>query len=249
VITLLVDPERFEGPELRVEGEPYRHLFRARRVAAGERLRVVDGRGRARWGEVAAVDRTVGTVRLGDPAPPNEPDLRLDLLVAVFRPERASWLVEKATELGAASLEPVVTQRSIVDRVNLARLASIAIEATEQCGRITVPAVAPAQPLTERLADWPAGRLLYHADETGCGQPIAGALSTHGPGDLLVGPAGGFEASELTALQACDQVVAISLGPRILRSETAALAALACWQAICGTLLQEEVEDQPAKAL
>jgi 16S rRNA (uracil1498-N3)-methyltransferase len=171
------------------------------------------------------------------------------LLFGPLRRTRQEFLVEKATELGAASLEPVVTQRSIVDRVNLARLASIAIEATEQCGRITVPAVAPAQPLTERLADWPAGRLLYHADETGCGQPIAGALSTHGPGDLLVGPAGGFEASELTALQACDQVVAISLGPRILRSETAALAALACWQAICGTLLQEEVEDQPAKAL
>src|SRR5690606_32707770 len=101
------------------------------------------------------------------------------------------------------------------------------------------PAVVPAQPLTDRLAGWPAGRLLYHADETGGGQPIARALSQHGPGDLLVGPAGGFEPSELTALQACDDVVAISLGPRILRSETAALAALACWQAICGALPQE----------
>ena len=72
------------------------------------------------------------------------------------------------------------------------RLASIAIEATEQCGRITVPEIMPAQPLDQRLAHWPAGRRLYHADETGNGQPIVGALSAHGPGDLLVGPAGGF---------------------------------------------------------
>jgi 16S rRNA (uracil1498-N3)-methyltransferase len=97
-----------------------------------------------------------------------------------------------------------------------------------------VPEIMPARPLTERLASWPAGRRLYHADETGSGQPIVGALSTHGPGDLLVGPAGGFEPSEVAALQACDEVVAISLGPRILRSETAAIAALACWQALCG---------------
>jgi 16S rRNA (uracil1498-N3)-methyltransferase len=156
------------------------------------------------------------------------------LLFGPLRRTRQEFLVEKATELGAASLEPVVTQRSISDRVNLGRLASIAIEATEQCGRITVPEIMPAQPLAERLASWPAGRRLYHADETGGGQPIAGALSAHGPGDLLVGPAGGFEPSELEALQACDEVVAISLGPRILRSETAAIAALACWQALCG---------------
>ena len=141
-----------------------------------------------------------------------------------------------------------MTQRSIVDRVNLARLASIAIEATEQCGRMTVPEIVPAQPLAERLASWPAGRLLYHADETGGGQPIAGALSTHGAGDLLIGPAGGFEPSELALLRGRDEVVAISLGPRMLRAETAALAALACWQAFCGPGLSDAIEDQPAAA-
>jgi 16S rRNA (uracil1498-N3)-methyltransferase len=162
------------------------------------------------------------------------------LLFGPLRRTRQEFLVEKATELGAASLEPVVTQRSISDRVNLGRLASIAIEATEQCGRITVPEIMPAQPLTERLARWPAGRRLYHADETGNGQPIVGALSAHGPGDLLVGPAGGFGPSELAALQACDEVVPISLGPRTLRSETAAIAALACWQALCGAGVRGE---------
>ena len=92
------------------------------------------------------------------------------------------------------------------------------------------------------------GRLLYHADETGMGQPIARALSTHGAGDLLVGPAGGFEPSELALLRGRKEAVAISLGPRILRSETAALAALACWQALCGPSLSDAIEDQPAAA-
>jgi 16S rRNA (uracil1498-N3)-methyltransferase len=152
------------------------------------------------------------------------------LLFGPLRRTRQEFLVEKATELGAASLEPVLTQRSIGDRVNLARLASIAIEATEQCGRITVPEIVPAQPLAERLASWPAGQLLYHADETGGGQPIAAALSTHGPGDLLVGPAGGFEPSELALLRAREEAVA-------------------CWQAFCGAGQPEAAaEAQPAAA-
>lgn len=169
------------------------------------------------------------------------------LLFGPLRRTRQEFLVEKATELGAASLEPVMTQRSIADRVNRARLASIAIEAAEQCGRLTVPEIMQAQPLAERLASWPTDRLLYHADETGAGQPIVAALGAHGPGAFLVGPAGGFEPSEIAALQACEQVVAISLGPRILRSETAAIAALTCWQAICGPSLATAA-DQPAKA-
>jgi 16S rRNA (uracil1498-N3)-methyltransferase len=108
------------------------------------------------------------------------------------------------------------------------------IEAAEQCGRITVPEIVPVQPLEQRLATWPGGRRLYHADETGGGQPLLEALGAHGSGDLLIGPAGGFEPAELAALQACEDVVAVSLGPRILRAETAALAALVCWQAVCG---------------
>ena len=224
------------------------YLLMVMRQRAGDQVGLFNGRDGEWLASVEPTQRRRCRLAVQQQLRPQAVEPGPALLFGPLRRTRQEFLVEKATELGAASLEPVVTQRSIADRVNLARLASIAIEATEQCGRITVPAVVPAQPLVERLAGWPAGRLLYHADETGGGQPIAGALSTHGPGDLLVGPAGGFEASELTALQACEQVVAISLGPRILRSETAALAALACWQAICGTLLQE-VENQPAKAL
>src|SRR4051794_33507657 len=103
LVTLLTDPARFDGAELRIEGEPYKHLFRARRLAVGDRIRVVDGAGRARWSEVARIDRAAASLALGGPAPDNEPELRLELLVPTLRPERASWLVEKATEVGVSA--------------------------------------------------------------------------------------------------------------------------------------------------
>ncbi|HSU83468.1 MAG TPA: RNA methyltransferase PUA domain-containing protein, partial [Thermoanaerobaculia bacterium] len=100
MITLLIDPAGLDLPTTRVEGEAYQHLFRARRVAVGEEMRVVDGHGRARWGRVERVDRTSAKVALGEPAPDREPELRLELIVPTCRPERASWLVEKGTEVG-----------------------------------------------------------------------------------------------------------------------------------------------------
>ena len=166
------------------------------------------------------------------------------VLFGPLRRSRQEFLVEKATELGAASLEPVMTRRADIDRVNLARLTSIAVEASEQCGRLTLPHIVPMQPLAERLAGWPAGRRLYHADERGGGQSLLVALQAHGPGDLLVGPAGGFDSDECAALEASDDVVAVSLGPRILRAETAVLAGLVCWNAVCGV-----DSSQPARAV
>jgi 16S rRNA (uracil1498-N3)-methyltransferase len=224
------------------------YLLIVMRQRSGDQVALFNGREGEWLASVEPTQRRRCRLTVQQQLRPQTPEPGPALLFGPLRRTRQEFLVEKATELGAASLEPVMTQRSIADRVNLARLASIAIEATEQCGRITVPEIMPAQPLAERLASWPAGRLLYHADETGAGQPIVAALGAHGPGDLLVGPAGGFEPSELTALQACDEVVAISLGPRILRSETAAIAALACWQAVCGPSLASAPEDQPAKA-
>ena len=139
--TLLVDPARWEGDDLEVAGEAYRHLFRARRLAAGERLRVVDGGGRARWGEVAAVERTRARVRLGAPAAAHEPDLRLELLVPTLRPERAAWLVEKATEVGAAAVHFLHLERAprSFGPGTLARLRRVAAAAVEQCGRARCP--------------------------------------------------------------------------------------------------------------
>ena len=112
MITLLVPPDRFEQDSSDIEGDAYRHLFRARRMARGARLRLVDGRGRARWAEVREVDRRRATLILGAAAPANEPAYNLDLVVAALRGERAAWLVEKATEIGVRSIRFIATRRT-----------------------------------------------------------------------------------------------------------------------------------------
>jgi 16S rRNA (uracil1498-N3)-methyltransferase len=152
------------------------------------------------------------------------------LAFAPIKRTQTDWLVEKATELGAARLVPVITQRTIVERVKLERLRAIAIEAAEQCGRTRLPEIAEPMPLT-RLLDQ-TGRTLYFADEGG-GEPAAAAFAP-GPATILTGPEGGFTDEERAAIRAAPHGVAISLGPRILRAETAALAALAAFMALAG---------------
>jgi 16S rRNA (uracil1498-N3)-methyltransferase len=154
------------------------------------------------------------------------------LLFAPLKRFRQEFLIEKATELGVASLAPVLCRRSVVDRINRSRVVSIAIEAAEQSGRLTLPEVDQALPLAERLATRPNGHCLFVGDDTGAGQPVADAFDEHGLGDLLIGPEGGFDPEEMAELRDHRGVVPISLGPRTLRAETAALAALACWQAL-----------------
>ncbi|MGZ5918813.1 MAG: 16S rRNA (uracil(1498)-N(3))-methyltransferase [Hyphomicrobium sp.] len=158
------------------------------------------------------------------------PDVEL-----VFAPvKRIEFLVEKATELGARALRPVFTRRTTIGRVNLQRLRAHTIEAAEQSDRLSVPDLAEAVPLMEALAQWPAGRRLYFLDETGGGVPIKDAFEGSGPLSFLTGPEGGFEQTELDALRQLPFAKAVGLGPRVLRAETAALAALACWQALQG---------------
>ena len=143
MITLLVEPAAFDHSSTRVEGETYQHLFRARRVAVGEEMRVVDGHGRARWGKVERVDRTTATVTLGEPAPDHEPAFRLELLVPTCRPERASWMVEKATELGVSAVRFTNMARAPreLGTITFDRLRRVAVAAVEQCHRSRVPEI------------------------------------------------------------------------------------------------------------
>jgi 16S rRNA (uracil1498-N3)-methyltransferase len=156
------------------------------------------------------------------------------LLFAPLKRARTEWLIEKATELGAAKIWPVMTQHTQVERVNVERLHAIAVEAAEQCERLTVPDVAAPMALAHVIERWPAARRLFVLDETGAGQPIAAALQNGGSGPcaFLIGPEGGFAQSELDGLAQLPFVTRLGLGPRILRAETAALAALACRQAM-----------------
>jgi len=163
-----------------------------------------------------------------------EPESIPDVWLA-FAPVKRSqtdWLVEKATELGVARLLPVITHRTIVDRVRLDRLEAIAIEAAEQCGRTRLPEIAEPQPLSRFLGGRDSARRLYFADEHG-GEPVAQAFAP-GACVILTGPEGGFTDEERSRIRSCANVASLSLGPRILRAETAALAALTAYMALAG---------------
>ena len=163
-----------------------------------------------------------------------EPDLWL--VFAPIKRARLDWLVEKASELGAAVLLPVWTERTQPERLNGERLRTLAIAAAEQSERLSVPEVRTPERLDRLLASWPAERRLLVCDETGVGRPIVSALGDFGdgPAALLIGPEGGFTDTELDGLGKLPIVTRVGLGPRVLRAETAAVAALAVFQAIAG---------------
>lgn len=166
-----------------------------------------------------------------------EAEADLWLLFAPIRRARLDWLIEKATELGATALLPTPTARTQPERIGRERLLALAIAAAEQCERLSVPELRPSQPLDRIVAAWPAERRLIWCDETGGGAPIAevlGGFSADGPAAVLVGPEGGFSETELDALGKLTIVTRVGLGPRVLRAETAAVAALSVFQAIAG---------------
>lgn len=228
MITLLLPPERFEEESGVVEGDAYRHLFRARRLAKGARLRVVDGHGRARWAEVREVDRRRAAFTFGPPAPANEPSYHLDLVVAALRGDRASWLVEKATELGVGSIRFVTTRRTPrkYGRASLERLRRVAAAAVEQSHRSRQPEILGVDPLDAVTYLLPRHRAVdrFYLD-VGAGSPVS-LRSQTGSGIVWIGPEGGWDPEEVSELEGLG-CRPISLGPRTLRVETAALAAAA----------------------
>jgi 16S rRNA (uracil1498-N3)-methyltransferase len=155
------------------------------------------------------------------------------LAFAPVKRTQTDWLVEKATELGVGRLVPVMTERTVAERVRLDRLGSIAIEAAEQCGRTRLPDIAEPEPLSRLLATREVERTLYFADESRDGQP-AGTAFQSGAALILTGPEGGFTEAERQSVRAAPNAIALSLGPRILRAETAALAALAAYMTVVG---------------
>jgi 16S rRNA (uracil1498-N3)-methyltransferase len=222
--TLLTDPSSFDGSELPVEGEPYKHLFRARRLAVGDRIRVVDGAGHARWSVVSRIGRTSALLTLGEPAPVNEPAVRLELLVPTLRPERASWLVEKATEIGVAAIRFLHTERAPRDfgGGTLGRLHRVSAAALEQCHGSRLPAITGPHEWAELTALTAGAEARWVLDTAASGG--WGEAGTSGA--LLIGPEGGWTERERTGLRAAGWR-AVGLGSRVLRAETAAVVGAA----------------------
>lgn len=242
MIHLLVDADALDRDTVEVAGADYRHLFRARRLRVGDRLRLVDGRGGARWSRVGDVTAERARLDVEGPAPTFEPARQVTLYVSVVRPERAVWLVEKATELGLRELQWFFserTSRSFTKRA-LARQERVAKSALEQSGGAWLPRIHP--PLDLEDAGSLAGAVVLHP---GVGTSLARVLGADRPRGarppshegreeaerldvrtLVVGPEGGFSDREIEWFVGQGATLA-DLGPRVLRTETAALAALA----------------------
>ena len=232
LIRLFVRESLGDGARVVLEAGQAHYLGNVMRLVVGSELLLFDGQSGEWLACVAEVGKKRMVLAIDRQTKPAEAVPDLWLAFAPVKRAQTEWLVEKATELGVARLQTVITRRTIVERIKLERLESIAIEAAEQCGRTLVPAITEPMALDRLLAGHGADRTLYFADETG-GAMLAEAM-TPGPATILTGPEGGFTPEERVAIRATPGVCAISLGPRILRAETAALAAIAAWMALAG---------------
>ena len=232
---LYVPAELDEGGIAQLSPGQAHYLRNVLRFDAGAALRVFNERDGEFEGCVEAIGKGRTSVALGVRRRAPEAPFDLWLAFAPVKRARLDFLIEKATELGVSAVLPVWTRRTIVERVNRSRLEANAIEAAEQTGRLSVPRIEEPQPLERLLAHWPSGRHLLACAERGEAAPLAGALAGLAPPlAVLVGPEGGFDESELDALRELPFVTPVGLGPRVLRADTAALAALAVVQAVAG---------------
>ena len=210
-----------------------RYLTQVMRLKLGDALLIFNGRD-GEWRAIIAEVLKKGVIlRAEEQVRPQTLGPDLELIVAVVKKSRVETIVEKAAELGARRVRLTVTQRTNVEHVRLDRLDAIAIEAAEQTGRLDVPTIDDPEKLGAILDGWDASRRLMFCDETG-GAPVASAVTQPGPWAILIGPEGGFSAEERERLRALPFTTAVSLGPRILRADTAAIAAMTLWQAAVG---------------
>ena len=229
---LFVDADLAGGGVVTLPPPASHYLASVMRRVAGDSVRLFDDRSGEWHGIVVLAHRKATTVRLDARLSPREAVADLWLCAAPLKRGRIDWVAEKACELGVARFVPVVTARTVAGRLNLDRLRAHMVEAAEQCGRTALPVLAEPVALAKLLADWEPGRALIFADETG-GAPLAETLrGVPAPAAIVIGPEGGFTPDERASIRALAATVAVSLGPRILRADTAAVAALAVWQAM-----------------
>jgi 16S rRNA (uracil1498-N3)-methyltransferase len=232
---LYVETTLFAGAEFALEKQQGHYLVHVLRLASGDAVTLFNAK-EGEWlcyittvtkkSVEVRVERNTASVK----APPD-----IDYLFAPLKHARLDYMVQKATELGARRLRPVITQRTIAERVNLERMTANAIEAAEQCNLVFVPEVLEPITLAKVLADWnPLRRLIYCDETASLANPVEVLKNLKAPAAVLVGPEGGFTPDERAHLKSLPFVTAISLGPRIMRADTVAIAALAVVQATLG---------------
>ena len=217
------------------EGQTH-YLLHVLRAGAGDRVLIFNGRDGEWQADMTTANKRGVIVSVRRQTLPQTPVPDLWLLFAPVKKTPSDYLVQKATELGAAKLQPVFTRRTIVSRINEERLLANAIEAAEQSARLSVPEIGAPLALEKLLAAWPKDRQMFFCDEGGDARPLAEAARAAGaePAAILTGPEGGFDPVEREMLRGLSFVTPVTLGPRILRADTAALAALAIWQSVSG---------------
>lgn len=256
---LFVEDEMGLGRTFALEGNHAHYLGKVMRAREGDAVILCDNVTGEWAAEVTRVDKRRVDVKVVEQLRPREEVPDLWLCPALLKKDRFDLVLEKATELGAARIQPIITRRCVADKLNLDRARTITTEAAEQCARTALPELGEPVKLGALLKDWPIDRALFFADEEG-GDPAAEAFSGEllrkqeppsgdvqadgGPclrrdsvgvkAAILIGPEGGFDDAERAAIRAHPQAKAITLGPRILRGETAAIAALSVWMAQAG---------------
>lgn len=231
---LFVEQVVGEGTQIAIEGPQAHYLGRVMRVGPGDAVILCDnvtGEWAARVTEVGKRDVRLTAETLLHPRE-DVPDFTL--CAALLKKDRFDLVLEKACELGVARIQPVLTRRCVADKLNLERARAILTEAAEQCARTALPELLAPIKLDALLKGWDHGHIMYFADENG-GEPAAAAFAGNtGAAALLTGPEGGFDEAERSAIRALPSTRAITLGPRILRGETAAIGATALWMGTVG---------------
>ncbi len=244
-IRLFVEGALGAGTGVELGAAQAHYLGHVLRMARGDDVHLFNGSDGEWRAVIEAIGRASCTVLVAERTRAHETGPDLWLLFAPVKRAPIDFVAAKATELGVSALWPVFTENTAVRRVNIDRLRANAVEAAEQCGRLTVPEVREPVALERALHRWPGTRRILLCDESGAGTPLAdalldsggtaaGGLGAPGPWAVLIGPEGGFARSELDGLRNLPFVTAVGLGPRLLRADTAALSALACWQAVVG---------------
>lgn len=231
---LYIDQPLGPGQEAGLDAAQAHYLGGVMRLGPGDAIEAFNARDGAWRARIVALGRRGGRVAAeAQTAPPRMPP-DLWLVFAPIKKARTDFIVEKATELGCARILPVATEFTQAGRIARDRLQAHAVEAVEQCGGTYVPEVADLQPLARLLDGWNPGRRILWADESLAGPAETLAGLPRGPWAILVGPEGGFSEAERARLRGMAAVSPMSLGPRVLRADTAAVAAIALWQATLG---------------